>query len=160
LRQLALSWDAVNTLWNNWVVGYSPRLQRDLLGMLGLDRVRRETLFLLAVVTTGLLMAGLAAYFSLRMRRWRGGMDAAARSFRQFTRKLERCAVRPQDSGEAPSAYARRAAAAIPDAADSIHAITAAYLAARYEPDRNGTALRQLTELVRRFRPRYARASR
>jgi hypothetical protein len=48
----------------------------------------------------------------------------------------------------------------MPEAAESIHAITAAYLAARYEPDQNGTALQQLSELVRNFSPRCARASR
>ena len=160
LRQLSLGWDALHKYWTDWVIGYSPALQRDLLEKLGLEQISRQALLLITILTTGLLMLALTFYLSLSMRRWHTSTDAASKSFGQFVRKLERCAVEPQKQGETPSAYAARAATAIPDSRDRIIAITKAYLAARYEPDRGGQALDGLIELVRNFNPRYVRASR
>jgi len=33
-RQLSLAWDAVNTVWNEWIIGYGPTLQRNLFSIL------------------------------------------------------------------------------------------------------------------------------
>ena len=35
-QQVRLTWDAVNTAWNNWVMAYGPERQRELLAKLGL----------------------------------------------------------------------------------------------------------------------------
>ena len=38
---IALLFDAVNTRWQEWVIGYGPELQRTLLERLGFDGLRR-----------------------------------------------------------------------------------------------------------------------
>jgi len=159
LRQAALAWDAVNRVWDQWVVGYGPRLQDRLLEWLGFDRVSFGELALLAVAATAVAMAALTLGLDLRRRRWQS-RDPAAQSFERFARKLRRRRVGPLEPGETPRAYAERAGAELPEDRDAIARITAAYLAARYEPDRDGAALDRLRALVRAFRPGYARASR
>jgi transglutaminase-like putative cysteine protease len=157
LRQAALAWDAVDTFWSDWVIGYGPALQRTLIESLGLERPDRRDLFLMSVAATALLVAALAFYSNLGSRRGRR-RDAAARSFERFERKLRRLSVEPMQAGETPSAYAKRARNLRPADADTIAAITVTYLAARYEPDPAGAALARLVSLVGAFRPSRAPA--
>jgi len=156
IRQLSLGWDAINTVWKDWVIGYGPRLQRDLFERLGLGRPSRAELLLLSVVATALGMTALAILLGLRLRQQRP-RDPASRSFSRFVARLGRIPVGPMRAGEAPMAFARRAALASPDNAVAIMEITETYLAARYEPDRDGTALARLQQLVSSFRPDYVR---
>jgi transglutaminase-like putative cysteine protease len=156
LRQAALLWDAANTRWHAWVVGYGPELQRGLLESFGIGNLRRAqrwaVLLGLAVAgTVGLLLA-LSLYLSWRQRR-RAHVDAAARYFAAFARRLTQLRVPPRAPGEGPQAYAARAAALLPQAAADIATIAALYLRARYEPDPEHTALAQLRARVAKFRP-------
>ena len=157
LRRTALLWDAINTRWHAWVVGYGPELQRTLLEVLGvgnIERTLRYTLLLsLAVLTTVGALLLLRLYSMWRERR-REPLDPAARLFAIFARRLARIDVARLAAGESPSAYAARAAAAVPGAASDIGAIVAAYLRARYEPDPSLASLADLRQRVAMFRPR------
>jgi transglutaminase-like putative cysteine protease len=154
-RPLALVWDAINTWWVKWIVGYGPDLQRSLLeslGFEGLRRMERSALLLgLAVVATLTLLLGLSAYLSWRHRQ-KVGVDAAALCFAKFVRRLARFDVAARAPSEGPRAYADRAAAALPHSATHIRAITDLYLRARYEPDADGSALAALLAAVAAFR--------
>ncbi len=156
LRRSVLLWDAVNTRWHAWVVGYGPELQRALLdsfGVRNLERTQRWTLLLsLAVIGTVGVLLGLRLYASWRERR-RRPIDPAARMFTTFARQLARLDIAPRASGESPAAYAARAARTLPPAAADIGAIVAAYLRARYEPDPDLAALAELRQRVSAFRP-------
>jgi transglutaminase-like putative cysteine protease len=159
LRRTALLWDAVNTRWHAWVVGYGPELQRALLdsfGIRNLERTERWTLLLcLAVIATIGVLLALRLYAGWRERR-RQPIDPAARVFATFARQLARYDVAPRAPGEPPAAYAARAAKTLPPAAAEIGAILAAYLRARYEPDPELAALAELRQRVSAFRPRRA----
>ena len=154
-----LAWDAANTYWNEWVIGYGPDLQRALLQSFGLDKDNRgerwTTLMLLAV---GALIASSAA-LSLYLR-WRhgahGAADPAARCFAEFGRRLARARVAPRAPTEAPAVYAERAAQAVPAARAEIVGIVAAYLRARYEPDEGRAALAELRARLATFKPSRA----
>jgi transglutaminase-like putative cysteine protease len=158
-RQAALLWDAVNTRWRAWVLDFGPELQRDLLGWLGFDGLRRmqryAVLLALTIGATVVLAAALSLYLSWRHRQ-RATLDAAARCFAQFVRKLERLDVPQRAPTEGPRAYAERAAAALPPLASSIRAIVELYVRARYEPDLSGAALAELASSVAAFRPARA----
>jgi len=156
LRQTALLWDAVNTRWHAWVVGYGPELQRALLESLGITDLRRAErwavlLGLTVAGSVGLLLA-LHLYLAWRQRR-RAQVDPAARYFAAFVRHLTRLRVPPRAPGEGPQAYAVRASAVLPQAGAAISTIAALYLKARYEPDPERTALTELRACVAAFRP-------
>jgi transglutaminase-like putative cysteine protease len=155
LRQATLLWDAVNTRWQAWVIGYGPEVQRALLEWLGFDGLRRTqrqaVLLTLGVAATIGLLLGLSVYLRWRQRR-RAPVDRAARSFAEFVRHLARLAVPPRAPGEGPRAYAERAARALPGEETRIRSVTALYLAARYEPDTDGAALAELEAEVAALR--------
>jgi transglutaminase-like putative cysteine protease len=154
-RPMALFWDAVNTRWQTWIIGYGPELQRTLLESLGFDNLRRAqrsaVLLGLAVVATFALLVGVSLYLSWRQRRHRP-VDTAALCFAAFVRQLSRLHVRPRTPAEGPRDYAERAAEALPQAAGDIHAVADLYLRARYEPDADGSALAALLKAVATFR--------
>jgi transglutaminase-like putative cysteine protease len=155
MRRAALVWDAVNTGWRTWVVGYGPEFQRALLDSLGLDDLRRRqrslVLLGLAVGAAAVSLLILGAYLAWRNRP-RTKRDRAARSFAAFAREVARRNVAKLGPAEAPSAFGLRAAEALPSAAAAIDEIVALYLRARYEPDPDGAALAELERNVADFR--------
>jgi transglutaminase-like putative cysteine protease len=154
-RQAALFWDAVETRWQAWIIGYGPELQRALLESLGFDNLRRAqrwtVLLGLAVTTTIALLLGLSLYLSWRRRR-RAALDSAARCFASFVGRLKRLEVPARAPSEGPRAYAERAARSLPHVAAKIRDVVDLYVRARYEPDADGTALTALEAEVAAFR--------
>jgi len=151
LRQVLLAWDAANTSWHAFVIGYGPNLQRALLERLGISRPHWTKLAILAVATVALVSALLAFYL-----RWashaKRPRDRATALFARFCRKVERAHVRPRAPTEGPLDFGTRAAAALPTAATQIDAITRAYLRTRYEPAPGLEPLERLRTLVRTFK--------
>ncbi len=154
-RQAALIWDALNTRWQAWVIGYGPELQRTLLASLGFENLRRmqrsALLLVLAVAATVTLLFGLSLYLSWQQRR-RIPVDAAARCFAVFVRHLKRLEVPARAPSEGPRAYAERASLTLPGVAERIRAVVDLYVRARYEPDADGAALAHLEAEVAAFR--------
>lgn len=152
VRTALLAWDAADTYWSNWVLGYGPQLQHALLRSLGLQQSNLLNLLLLCLLSTGALVIALAAYLGWRSSE-RRAKDPAARCFARFASKLSRARVPPRRPGEGPAAYVARARALIPGAGHEIQSVLGSYLAARYEPDPGGRQLARLRRLVRRFHP-------
>jgi len=155
IRDLALAWDAANTYWSDWVLGYGPELQNALLRSLGMARPHWSKLIGLGAVLLILLLGSLMAYLAWIYRIGQRN-DPAARYFGKFCLKLGRAKVSPRRPGEGPVDFGRRAAEAVPDASVKIGEITEAYVRARYEPDRGGSELERLKALVRNFDPNPA----
>lgn len=157
VRGLGLAWDALNTYWQTWVLDYGPQMQRDLLEAFGFERPRWPQLLATAGVLTLLALGGLAFYLG-RLYRARGRYDRAARCFERFARKLSR-RVGPRRPSEGPVEFGARAAELVPGSAAEIDQIVDSYLKARYEPDRDGSALAALATQVAAFRPTRTPAS-
>ena len=154
-RQLSLAWDAVNTVWNEWIIGYGPALQRNMFEWLGLGRLRWTEMLTLSIAGALTILFFTAAVLAWRAHT-RERVDVAARQFARFVARLRRAGVPERAMTETPAAYAARAAAALPDYAGEIGSIVGSYLAARYERDPGAQHLEQLRERVGAFRPRAA----
>lgn len=152
VRTAALAWDTVNTYWNDWVVGYGPRLQRVLARALGIEHPHWRHLVVLATVTTALLLVALSVYLAWTFRA-RRKLDRASRCFARFSAKLARIDVEPPGATEMPADYAARAGRRVPRLAAEIDRVVGAYLSARYEPDERGESLLRFERLVEDFRP-------
>jgi len=153
LRDMALAWDAANTYWNDWVLGYGPDSQQALLRSLGMSRPHWSKLIALGIAMMVILVGALMAYLAWS---YRSGSrrDVASRYFNRFGKKLRRMNVKPRAPGEGPLDFGRRAAQSVPGASSSITEITDAYVRARYEPDHTGDELERLKRLVRGFNPK------
>ena len=151
LRNAYLLWDAANTYWNDWVLGYGPGLQRTLMQRMGFQNPGWQTLLALAAAVTALLLIALTAYLTWTFGR-RTRPDKAQRLYLTFCRRLARLQL-IRGRHEAPRAFADRASRARPDLAATIGAITEEYLQLRYEPGAGPDKLSDLGRLIRDFRP-------
>lgn len=145
LRGVRHGWDAASNWWNQWVLGYEQRRQRELLARVGIDPGDWRRLGTALALVTGIPLLVLA--LTLHLRRGRRA-DPARRAYDRFCRALARRGV-PHAAHEPPLALARRAALALPAEAGAIQAIVDAYVALRYA--RDGGDLGRLREMVRTF---------
>ncbi len=147
LRQLALSWDALNNSWNEWVLAYGPDRQKEFLSGLGFGPVDWGEM---TVAMTVALSGFSLAYAGWRWRR-RYARDPVARAWQRFCARLARRGL-ARDAAEGPLAFAERVAAGRPELAAPVWEIARLYAALRYGPVASPIAVRQLQRLVWRFR--------
>lgn len=128
-KLVRLQLDVLVNNWNQRVIGFDARRQRDLLRRLGIDNFLSAGYlgWLLGSVT---LLLGSFACLTLLPKRKKLD-DPAARYYQRFCRKLARYGVTRMVQ-EGPLDFALRASIALPDLATQIKAITTVYLAVRY----------------------------
>jgi transglutaminase-like putative cysteine protease len=147
LHKLSLSWDALNTQWNEWVLGYGPENQDRFMQWLGMQKPdwQKMMLTLLGLVLGIVLLVSL-----LLARRYRAPRpDRAAILYQGFVRK----SGVPLRTGETPVAFAARARTMSAIDASVIDDITSDYLVARYgRPD--PSTLRRLEQRIRQLHQR------
>jgi transglutaminase-like putative cysteine protease len=148
LKTLNLQWDALNTAWNRWVLGYSPESQKQLLERFGLGEWRWM------IAALGIAMSGVLALIALFLLvDSRRPVDPLVAAYARFCRKLERRGLGRRPN-EGPIDYASRISESRPELAAQVGAITLLYSRLRYgagKPDSAG--LRRLQRDVRDFLP-------
>ena len=137
LRTLQFRWEAINNSWNQYVLGYNPIRQRELLNRLGLpDTDWRNLAAALGIICGALLLAITAWVLYQRPR-----LDPAARLWQKALRRLARRQVN-YTPWETPLTLARRLDLERPALAPAVREVVEAYLQARY-----GAAPSDLTKL-------------
>jgi transglutaminase-like putative cysteine protease len=144
-------WDAMNYNWSQWVLGYTPKRQRQLLDDLGLDDWDYGDLIFLLTVGIAALMV-LLALFVLRSIPQR--LDRITGAYDLFCRKLAKIGFERRPS-EGPVDFANRVSSVRGDLAIEIHEITETYTIMRYANANLSNDC--LTRLVRRFDARQRR---
>lgn len=105
LRDLRNRWEATSNTWNQWVLGYNPQRQREVLSRLGMgDPDWRSMTAALAVLSAVALC--FVAVWTLYRRRT---ASAAQRAWQRFCSKLKRLGIARAD-WEGPLAFAGRVA--------------------------------------------------
>jgi transglutaminase-like putative cysteine protease len=148
LKELRNQLDAVTNGWNQWVLGYNPQRQRDLLLTLGINDTDWRNMSALISAAIGIVMLGLAAW----VLRFRVQSDPALLAWKRFTARLVKHGLRWQP-WEGPLAFASRAARQLPAHAAAISEIAQHYADLRYAPDPHENGLQQLKEKIGAFRP-------
>jgi transglutaminase-like putative cysteine protease len=148
LKELRYRLDAVTNGWNQWVLGYNPQRQRDLLASLGLKEPDWRSMTAVLSVLCGGVMLGLTAWILRNRLR----VDPALAAWRRFTAQLARRGIAWQ-AWEGPLAFAERAARQIPNHADAIMAIAGLYARLRYAPDPKPGDLIELKAKIAAFQP-------
>lgn len=147
-KQTRDGWDAVNNSWNEWVLGYGPEYQQDLLAWLGLGQAGYKGLAALLSGLLVLLLAGLAGWVLWRIPRHG---DPAQRLYLRFCARLARRGL-PRKASEGPLDFAARASARYPEWAGQIGEIARLYVELRYRAA-TPEGFAGLTAALRRFRP-------
>lgn len=119
-------WDAVDALWNEWVLDYSVERQQQFLRRLGFNAPSPLLMVELLAGLSALLLLGYAVYG------WRRpASDPVVRAYQKFCRRLARVGlVRAEHEGAQD--FSRRCAQHRPDIAASILRITQQYVQLRY----------------------------
>ncbi len=144
LYNAAMTWDAVNNAWNEYVLAYGPSQQQAFFISFGLGALDWP-------VMTGLWIAalGLVALLAVGWQLWRQRQyqDPAQRLWQHFCRQLARRGW-PRQSGEAPLSYGRRVVAARPDWL-LVMAVCEMYSGLRYGKSPDQATLKRLAILIR-----------
>lgn len=147
--------DAMRRGWNFVVVDFDAARQRALLSRLGLDPQDWRQIGAALAIGIGL---ALALSFALL---WHGGRkrieDPLLAAWKHLAARLTRIGL-TKHPDETASAFAQRAAQAMPDNADELRLLTRRYIAQRYagealDPEQHKTLIGDL----RRFRPQAPR---
>ncbi len=140
VHQVTMAWDAVNTKWNEWILGYGPDTQNSFMQWLGMHEPTWRKMLLTLVVLVVALVMFISVLLMLRYQP--PEKDEAARLYAKFVKKT---GIEPR-TGETATLFASRAREIGRVPADSVNAITAAYMDARYGDD--DTACLRLKQAV------------
>jgi len=157
MHHLALFWDAANHGWNEWVLGYDAETQQDLLDALGFEGNLWQALALLLSASVATLALAVWIWPLFKVMRQR--QDPVEKTYQQFCRKLARTGIEKGRS-EGPRDFASRVCSVRPDMQANVWKISRVYMRLRYGGSTDPVLVRELSYLVRQFRPRRGRSSR
>jgi transglutaminase-like putative cysteine protease len=124
-------WDALANIWNQWVLGYNPQRQRDLLTSWGMRSPDWQQMTVVLTVLCGTLLLA----YSLWAIHQRQRIDPALRAWNRLSKILARQGL-ARTPWEGPQAYASRIAKTLPPAdasyAAEVAAIADIYAQIRY----------------------------
>lgn len=130
LIEVRNQWEAMNNRWNQWVLGYNPDRQKELLDRLGLNNPGWKTLVTALMVMMIALLLILAAW-TFRPRR---DQDQARVIWKKAIRRLEARGI-SCPPWETPLALAQRLNDEAPELAPSVLLLAQLVMAARYQDE-------------------------
>jgi transglutaminase-like putative cysteine protease len=148
LKGLRNDWDALTNQWNQWVLGFNPDRQLEMLSRLGMKQPSWETMTLTLFWSVGGVLLLVALWLLRGVRR----EDAAQRAWLRFCDKLERKGLARLRT-EGPLDYSARVSRELPTSEAAVRAIASLYVDLRYGPAADGVTLARLKGLVRDFAP-------
>lgn len=143
LKQLRFRWEAITNTWNQWVLGYDPQRQRELLSRLGMRQPDWKAMTAAMAVLCGLLLLGLTAWALRR----RARIDPVQRAWNRLSRRLARIGLARQ-AWEGPADYTQRVAQARPELSPALAAIAGLYIDLRYGKLAGKEARRKLRGMI------------
>ncbi|MGA6926217.1 MAG: DUF4129 domain-containing protein, partial [Desulfosarcina sp.] len=150
---LAHTWEAVNTRWNLWFMGFSSDDQMAMLRRLSIFSDRQPVWLLMAVLPP-LFVAGLLLLGRLRLRiRHRLSGNAIVIVYGRFLEKMRRAGL-PKAPHLGPVDYARFVVGRYPVLKRDVDEICDRYVELRYGHGGGDAAVKQFRRRVRRFRPK------
>jgi len=148
LKAARNNWEALTNQWNQWVLGYNPDRQREMLSWLGMREPSWQTMTVMLFWG----VAGVLLLIALWLLRGIQRQDAVQRTWLRFCGKLARAGL-ARASAEGPLDYAGRIAGRIPSREAAVRAIASLYVDLRYGPRAGVESVARLKRLVREFRP-------
>jgi transglutaminase-like putative cysteine protease len=143
LRDLRYRWDALGNGWNQWVLGYDPQRQVELMRRLGMRSPDWRSMTAVLSIGCGVLMLALAGWALWQRPR----RDPVLAAWNRLSRKLGRRGL-ARLPWEGPRQYAARVASVLPSLAGELGAIAEAYEGLRYGGIRGDSELRALRRSI------------
>ena len=150
LSSIRDSWRAMNSQWEQWVVGYNSEKQRQFFQGLGMTSVDWQSLGVWLVVAT--FGIGGVISFALFVRDLPPRREASLAAWERFCAKLAAAGL-ARSPTEGPVDFLARIRSERPAIAAPAEEITRRYVEARYGDGASREELRELARRVRQFRP-------
>ncbi|HUL97621.1 MAG TPA: DUF3488 and transglutaminase-like domain-containing protein [Usitatibacter sp.] len=144
------AWQAMNSQWDQWVIGYNTDKQRQFFSSLGFPSVDWRTLGFWLLVST--FVVGGAVTLGLLVRDRPPRREASLVAWNRFCAKLAAAGL-PRAPHEGPLDFLARIKSARPGCGEPAEDITGRYVQARYGDGATREELQELARRVRRFRP-------
>ena len=155
LRQLRNRWEAANNSWNQWVLGYNPQRQREVLSRLGWRDPDWRSMSASLAFLCGIALLVVTLWTLPR----RLAVDPVQRAWLKYCAELKRRGIARAD-WEGPLAFAQRVARERPDLAALTDEAAGYYAELRYaRGEGRDHKLRCLQQCVRRLPPRRRKRS-
>ncbi len=151
---LTLGWDALQTGWNRWVIGYSSDRQKNLMNNLGLGRMSMIDMvrYLMMFMAGVLILIALGMF--LRIRRHK--QDPASAAWRKTCARLAKLGL-AREIHEGPVDYVNRISGELkqksPGKEKELNHIADLYTRLRYSAETNSLDLNLIKRAVTRFHP-------
>lgn len=127
LRAMRNRWEAMNNAWDQWVLGYNPQRQKEVLAQLGLANPDWRSMTALLAILCSMALALVTVLTLYR----RAPGDPAQRAWQRFCRRLGRLGVR-RAAWEGPADFAIRVARERPEWGPLASEAAQHYVALRY----------------------------
>jgi len=152
-NHVRLGWDALNTRWNDWVLGYTHTRQKALMARVGIRTGTWKDLAKSLFVGAGLIGLFGLFYIYRALKTTRSSNDAVQRIYLVFCAKLARIGLarRPE---QGPRDYAETVSASRQDLRKKVCGIVDLYIRLRYSRDGGTTDLKRFKALVKHFDPK------
>jgi protein-glutamine gamma-glutamyltransferase len=148
LKQAVFAWDALNTEWNRWVVGFNQDRQQSMFDGFGFPKVDWQTLAIWLIVGV-FLAGGVVGLFVLALS-MKNRKPPVVAAFERFCAQMARQGLVRQ-SHEGPQDFLNRIQRERPSAYRQAKIVIDAYIATRYAPATND-ALANFLRAVKAFR--------
>jgi transglutaminase-like putative cysteine protease len=150
LQQLSQGWDAVDAAWNEWVLGYGPERQLELLRALGLKNPDWRGLAVILGIVVASALGLLTLWLAWRYRP--PEPDQTQQLYLRFLRRLARAGLQRRP-WEGPVDFAERASLNRPEDAAAIGSITRSYVRLRYGEVGGQPEQARLKRMILAYRP-------
>ena len=154
-KQVRFGWDAVNTYWNRWVVGYSRIRQKQLFLNLGISGSYWKSIIKSVLYVLGFIGIAAILFFAGRLIPYRSKKEPVQHAYAQFCQKLARAGL-PRRPEQGPLDYARQVGVGRKDLAERVDEISRIYIRLRYGRGANDGSVKKLISLVKKFKPKKA----
>ena len=147
-QKIRNNWDAVNSGWNQWILAYGPKLQKDFLSKLGMPTPNWQTMVIWLTISISFILLTISLFLFYQYKRH----DPVVLLYRRFCDKLSRLGI-TRGQSEGPLDFADRASKALPAYQHQILLISHQYSQLRYglQPS---ISLDEYSREIRRFNPK------
>jgi len=149
ISRLAMSWDAINTGWNHWVLSFGPKTQETMMSIVGIKKPSMQYLTVALAISTTIFLLILGI---LQKRNNQPRVDNIQKSYQKLCARTGQV-TRPRHPSEGPQEYADAIGKLRPDLATDLKDLFTMYVRLRYDGSANDKSTKIFLSAVENFKP-------